>query len=45
VKSRQANKKVLARGVAAGALLDLAIGGLTAPVIAMKPGPFAGLIH
>jgi hypothetical protein len=38
-------QKVLWRGVAAGALLGLAIGGMIALVIAMKPELFAGLIQ
>jgi hypothetical protein len=38
-------KKMLARGVAAGTLIGLAIGGMIALVIAMKPELFAGLIH
>ena len=33
------------RGVAAGTLLGLAIGGMIALVIAMKPELFAGLIQ
>jgi hypothetical protein len=38
-------QKALARGVAAGTLLGLAIGGLIALFIAMKPELFAGLIR
>jgi hypothetical protein len=38
-------QKVPWRGVAAGTLLGLAIGGLIALVIAMKPEFFAGLIQ
>lgn len=37
--------QVLRRGVAAGTLLGLAIGGMIALVIAMKPELFAGLIR
>ena len=37
--------KVLWRGVAAGTLLGLALGGMIALVIAMKPELFAGLIQ
>ncbi len=36
---------MLARGVAAGMFIGLAIGGMIALVIAMKPELFAGLIH
>ena len=36
---------VLWRGVTAGTLLGLAIGGMIALVIAMKPELFAGLIQ
>ena len=38
-------QKVLRRGVAAGTLIGLAIGGMIALVIAMKPELFAGLIQ
>ena len=38
-------QKVLWRGVAAGTILGLAIGGMIALVIAMKPELFAGLIR
>ena len=38
-------QKVLWRGVAAGTLLGLAIGGLIALVIAARPELFAGLIQ
>ena len=38
-------QKVLWRGVAAGTLLGLAIGGMIALLIAMKPELFAGLIQ
>ncbi|HEY5811013.1 MAG TPA: hypothetical protein VIT67_23785 [Povalibacter sp.] len=38
-------QKVLWRGVAAGTILGLAIGGMVALVIAMKPELFAGLIQ
>lgn len=38
-------QKVLWRGVAAGTILGLAIGGMIALVIAMKPEVFAGLIQ
>jgi tetrahydromethanopterin S-methyltransferase subunit F len=38
-------KKMLARGVAAGTLVGLAIGGMIALVIATKPELFAGLIQ
>jgi hypothetical protein len=38
-------QKMLWRGVAAGTLLGLAIGGIIALVIAMKPELFAGLIQ
>jgi tetrahydromethanopterin S-methyltransferase subunit F len=37
-------QKMLRRGVAAGSLMGLAIGGIIALVIAMKPELFAGLI-
>jgi hypothetical protein len=37
--------KVLVRGVAAGTLIGLAIGGMIALVIAMKPELFAALIQ
>ncbi|MFC4311868.1 hypothetical protein ACFPN2_22495 [Steroidobacter flavus] len=37
-------EKVLWRGVAAGTMVGLAIGGMIALVIAMKPELFAGLI-
>jgi hypothetical protein len=38
-------QKMLRRGVAAGTLMGMAIGGLSALVIAMKPELFAGLIQ
>ena len=38
-------KKVLARGLAAGTILGLAIGLMIALFIAMKPELFAGLIR
>ena len=38
-------QKMLARGVAAGTLIGLAIGGIIALLIAMKPALFAGLIQ
>jgi hypothetical protein len=38
-------QKMLWRGVAAGTLIGLVIGGMTALVIAMKPELFAGLIR
>ena len=38
-------QKVIWRGVAAGTILGLAIGGMIALVIAMKPELFAGLIR
>ena len=38
-------QEMLWRGVAAGTLLGLAIGGMIALVIAMKPELFAGLIQ
>jgi hypothetical protein len=38
-------QKVLMRGVAAGTLIGLALGGLIALVIAMKPGLFAALLQ
>lgn len=38
-------QKMLRRGVAAGALMGLAIGGMIALVIAMKPEFFARLIQ
>jgi hypothetical protein len=38
-------QNVLWRGVAAGTILGLAIGGMIALVIAMKPELFAGLIQ
>jgi tetrahydromethanopterin S-methyltransferase subunit F len=38
-------QKVLWRGIAAGTILGLAIGGMIALVIAMKPELFAGLIQ
>jgi len=38
-------QKMLWRGVAAGTLMGLAIGGMIALVIAMKPELFAGLIR
>jgi hypothetical protein len=41
----KSEQKVLWRGVAAGTLIGLAIGGIIALFIAMKPQFFAGLIH
>ena len=38
-------QKMLRRGVAAGTLIGLVIGGMIALVIAMKPELFAGLIQ
>jgi len=38
-------QKMLWRGVAAGTIIGLAIGGMIALVIAMKPELFAGLIR
>ena len=38
-------QKMLWRGVAAGTLIGLTIGGMLALVIAMKPELFAGLIQ
>ena len=38
-------QKVLWRGVAAGTIVGLALGLLSALFIAMKPGVFGGLIH
>jgi tetrahydromethanopterin S-methyltransferase subunit F len=38
-------QKALRRGVAAGTIIGLAIGGMIALVIAMKPELFAGLIR
>jgi hypothetical protein len=38
-------QKMLWRGVAAGTLMGLAIGGMIALVIAMKPELFAGLVQ
>jgi len=38
-------KKMLARGIVAGTFIGLAIGGMIALVIAMKPELFAGLIQ
>jgi hypothetical protein len=38
-------RKMLWRGVAAGTLIGLAIGGMIALVIAMKAERFAGLIQ
>ena len=38
-------QKVLMRGVAAGTILGLAIGGMIALVIVLKPELFAGLIQ
>jgi hypothetical protein len=38
-------QKMLWRGVAAGTLIGLVIGGMVALVIAMKPEFFAGLIQ
>jgi hypothetical protein len=37
-------QKMLWRGVAAGTMIGLAIGGMIALVIAMKPELFAGLM-
>jgi hypothetical protein len=36
---------VLVRGVAAGTLIGLASGGMTALIIAIKPGLSAGLVQ
>jgi hypothetical protein len=36
--------KMLRRGVAAGTLIGLGLGGIIALVIAMKPGLFSGLM-
>jgi hypothetical protein len=41
----KSEQKVLWRGVAAGTVIGLAIGGIIALFIAMKPQFFAGLIH
>ena len=38
-------QKVLWRGVAGGTLMGLAIGGMIALVIAMRPELFAGLVQ
>ena len=38
-------QKMLRRGVAAGTLIGLVIGGMIALVIAVKPELFAGLIQ
>jgi hypothetical protein len=38
-------QKILWRGIAAGTLIGLGIGGIIALFIAMKPGLFAGLIQ
>jgi hypothetical protein len=38
-------QKMLWRGVAAGTVMGLAIGGMIALIIAMKPELFAGLIQ
>lgn len=38
-------QRVLKRGIAAGTLIGLAIGGMIALVIAMKPELFAALIQ
>ncbi|HEX7803310.1 MAG TPA: hypothetical protein VF471_11210 [Pseudoxanthomonas sp.] len=38
-------QKTLVRGVAAGTLVGLAIGGMIALCVAMKPKFFAGLIQ
>ncbi len=38
-------QKMLRRGMAAGTLVGLAIGGMIALFIAMKPEVFAGLIQ
>jgi hypothetical protein len=38
-------QKMLWRGVAAGTMIGLVIGGMVALVIAMKPEFFAGLIR
>ena len=40
----QGEQKMLWRGVAAGTIIGMAIGGMIALVIAMKPELFAGLI-
>jgi tetrahydromethanopterin S-methyltransferase subunit F len=37
-------QKMLWRGVAAGTIIGMAIGGMLALVITMKPGLFAGLM-
>ena len=37
-------QKILWRGVAAGTIIGMAIGGMIALVIAMKPELFAGLM-
>ena len=38
-------QKMLVRGVAAGTLIGLAIGGLIALCVAIKPELFAGLVQ
>jgi hypothetical protein len=38
-------KKMLVRGLAAGTLIGLVIGGMIALVIAIKPELFAGLVQ
>ncbi|HEU4625428.1 MAG TPA: hypothetical protein VFS52_11725 [Steroidobacteraceae bacterium] len=38
-------KRMLWRGTAAGLLIGLAIGGMIALIIAMKPALFAGLVQ
>ena len=45
IEMTTSEQKVFWRGVAAGTLLGLAIGGMIALVIAMKPELFAGLIQ
>jgi hypothetical protein len=40
----QGEQKMLWRGVAAGTIIGMAIGGMIALVIAMKPELFAGLM-
>jgi hypothetical protein len=45
IEMTNCEQKVLWRGVAAGTLLGLVIGGMIALVIAMKPELFAGLIR
>ena len=41
----EGERKVLWRGVAAGMLMGLGIGGMISLFIAMKPELLAGLIH